>query len=535
MPAQSIWTKLSRQHAKNPGSIPLDALPVELLHQICSLLERGSKDIQNFRLACKTFAAVGIEHLLVELHTLFKRSHLDLLVEDSTRLVGKGVTSLFYEADRLQEMATFEAWNDERRQHEDMVSFSGIIDYELVAESGMTERVKRNMDRSRKKAAAEAKTRAQPSEKELQDAYARFKQYLEDEHRMIEEDADIKAFQTCFENCPKIDNIVVSLGNAVRIRTKVNKHAYKDAMGAQPYEDLPDRYGVRQLTSVLLASHRAKLNLKYLLAGEISHQFFNQSEEVMTEIGTAMQQLSWLDFQFHNPFAEETAGNPMPGIIPEEQERIRHTLSQGRLPRLLANCQAIRHLSISPTQCDVPELQTSITHLVGDNHFPHLEWIQLDGFSTTGDQLTNFLKRHKATLRTVYLYNVYLEDCTWESWFICFTKKMPKLRLIRLRGKFTAVGGATWYFGCTSMTRSTIESHAMDKFLRKGGLLPEFDDDYRFHIPEPMNHGQPGLGEDGRIDPPDSDYECDGISRRYEDEGWDSFYYEGEEESVWSD
>lgn len=535
MPAQSIWTKLSKQHAKNPGSIPLNTLPVELLHQICSLLPRGSKDVQNFRLACKTFAAVGIEHLSFELHTLFKRTHLDLLVEQSARPVGKGVTSLFYEADRLEEMATFEAWNDKRRHQEDLVSFFGIIDLELIGESGMTERVKRNMDRSIKKATAEAKTRAQPSEKELQDAYANFKHYLEDELRMIEEDADIKAFQTCFENCPKIDNIIVSLGNAIRSRTKVNKHAYEDAMVAHSYEDLPDRYGVRQLTSVLLASHRAKLNIKCLLAGEISHQFLNQPEEVMAEIGAAIQQLSWLDIQFHNPFEEETAGNPMPGIIPEEQERIRHTLSQDLLPKLLANCQAIRHLSITPTQCDVPELQTSIAHLVGDIHFPHLEWVQLDGFSTTAAQLNNFLKRHKATLRTVYLYNVYLEEWTWVDWFINFTKKMPRLRLIRLRGKFTSAPGDTWYFGCTSMTRSTIESHTMDKFLRKGGALPEVDDDIKFHIPEPMNHGLPGMGEDRRIDPPDSDYECNGISQRYEDEGWDDYYYQVEEESEWSD
>lgn len=86
---------------REPGNTPLDSFPLELLHIICAELPIASSDVQNFRLVCKTFAAVGTDYLLPYLHTIFKRTHFDRLVEMSHHPAAEFLSEIHYQAARL--------------------------------------------------------------------------------------------------------------------------------------------------------------------------------------------------------------------------------------------------------------------------------------------------------------------------------------------------------------------------------------------------------------------------------------------------
>lgn len=118
MPHQTSRANLSREHARNPGDIPLDTFPAELLYYICSLVPKASDGVKNFRLTCKTLTAVGAEYLVDELHLYLKRSSFNYLLAVSEHAAGKGATSLVCEGDRLEAHRSFEAWNN----HKDLVA-----------------------------------------------------------------------------------------------------------------------------------------------------------------------------------------------------------------------------------------------------------------------------------------------------------------------------------------------------------------------------------------------------------------------------
>lgn len=111
MPPRDIWQSLSRRHARNPGRIPLNSLPPEILHEICRLLE--GKEVRNFRLSCKLFSMVGSDYLLDEVHLIHKPSSYQRLCKIAEHPLADQVTALFFEADRLcspEDVDSLEKW-----------------------------------------------------------------------------------------------------------------------------------------------------------------------------------------------------------------------------------------------------------------------------------------------------------------------------------------------------------------------------------------------------------------------------------------
>lgn len=124
---------------------------------------------------------------------------------------------------------------------------------------------------------------------------------------MIQEDKDLESFKTCFENCPNITSITVALARYRSPTTRICRLGWRDAL-VEPWGDKPERCGVKQLSSVLLAAEHAGINLQYLYAGSISYLFFDQAKETMTKIAAAIRFLRGLAFVFHW-FDEEDYAN----------------------------------------------------------------------------------------------------------------------------------------------------------------------------------------------------------------------------------
>lgn len=108
---------------------------------------------------------------------------------------------------------------------------------------------------------------------------------------MIQENKNLESFKTCFENCPNITSITVALARCGPPTTRIYRLGWRDAL-VEPWEDEPERCGVRRLSSVLLAAEHARIDLQYLYAGSISYLFFDQSKETMTKIAAAIRYTS---------------------------------------------------------------------------------------------------------------------------------------------------------------------------------------------------------------------------------------------------
>lgn len=85
-------------------------LPIEVQRDIISRLELSS--LKALRLASKTLATIGAEYLLPEVHLLYRSASLEHLGLISRHpIISQHVTSLFYEADRLNSCC-YEDWYD---------------------------------------------------------------------------------------------------------------------------------------------------------------------------------------------------------------------------------------------------------------------------------------------------------------------------------------------------------------------------------------------------------------------------------------
>ncbi len=87
----------------------MDQLPFELQHLIFALVDLS--DVPNLRLACKTFANVGLDYLLPEVEITFSRKSFDRLAEIVKHpILSHRVKSLFYHIDVLREHYNWDEW-----------------------------------------------------------------------------------------------------------------------------------------------------------------------------------------------------------------------------------------------------------------------------------------------------------------------------------------------------------------------------------------------------------------------------------------
>lgn len=217
MPSHDIWQRLARRHARNPGRIPLDSLPVELLHQVCQFL--NLKELKTFRLSCRLFATIGSDYLLDELHVYYKRDDFERLVEIARHPASAKATSIIFFGDRLETL-TKSKWMHERESYlaieaernrghrayhvlsinDDGEATELPINYNKVP----TERSNRAARRIYHKDQAEGK-KAGPEEIDL--AYSRYRYYVEDQCKIGAENLDYKSLVECFGHRPLINQL----------------------------------------------------------------------------------------------------------------------------------------------------------------------------------------------------------------------------------------------------------------------------------------------------------------------------------------
>ena len=100
-----------RPLATTPTKCPIDNLPSELLHIICTHLKPS--EVANLRLAFRIVAPIGLQYLVSEVHLVVAEDSFKRLATVARHPVAsKYVTSFFYEADTL-EILNKEQWKSQ--------------------------------------------------------------------------------------------------------------------------------------------------------------------------------------------------------------------------------------------------------------------------------------------------------------------------------------------------------------------------------------------------------------------------------------
>lgn len=116
----------------------------------------------------------------------------------------------------------------------------------------------------------------------------------------------------------------------------------------------------------------------------------------------------------------------------------------------------------------------------------------------------------------------------WNDFFNVMCQQLPQARKFLLYGDWKGGNGASWSFGHISDGKSSLRTHAMNRYIRKGGDLPTTDEKCRQQVPNcrvverslrrphiASRPGHPGFRRlvnasehTEYIDEPDSDSEC---------------------------
>lgn len=108
-----VRSKRTRPPATKPNNCPIDNLPSELLHMVCTHLK--PREVANLRLASRVVAPIGLQYLVAELHLVAAEDSFKRLAAIAEHpVVSKYVTSLLYEADLL-EVLDEEEWKKKVR------------------------------------------------------------------------------------------------------------------------------------------------------------------------------------------------------------------------------------------------------------------------------------------------------------------------------------------------------------------------------------------------------------------------------------
>jgi hypothetical protein len=279
-------------------------------------------------------------------------------------------------------------------------------------------------------------------------------------------------------------------------------------------------HGVHAIKDVMQAANQTRTRLKRLFAGRLSQTLFHL-EAVDTEIiKTGLKKVECLSLEIDEP-------HPTTNFEATSWDK----LSEGALSKLLGAASDVRYLSVRSRDSWSPAIATLyLNHIFGKHIFHYLRALRLRSVATNSKGLSKILIEHRETLRYVHLtnFNMVNNNDNWNDFFNGMCQQLPQARKFLLYGDWKGGNGASWSFGHMSDGKSSLRTHAMDRYIRKGGDLPTTDEKCRQQIPNcrvverslrsPHVASRPGHPGFRRlvnasehikyIDEPDSDSEC---------------------------
>ena len=182
------------------------------------------------------------------------------------------------------------------------------------------------------------------------------------------------------------------------------------------------------------------LRIRNLSLGSFDWRMLQQ-DEVLAAMKKSIHYLTHLDMHFIND--RRLKGHIDYSAIPNDTWAATECMEKGRLVEFLTSAPNLDELNISFDACN-SDLNTNLRDIVGTFYWASLKTVHFRLITVTENNLTNFCKRHSATLTNLSLGDIHLRGRIGDSWYSIFWKirRATKLEMATVYGTLDA--GSRW-------------------------------------------------------------------------------------------
>ncbi|KAL8904187.1 MAG: hypothetical protein Q9171_007136 [Xanthocarpia ochracea] len=396
----------------------MDQLPFELQHLIFTLGDRS--DVRNLRLACKTFANVGLDYLLPEVEITFTQKSFDHLAEIVKHpILSHRVKSLFYHIDLLREHHNGDEW---MRAIGDKLLYGINTVNRWMPPMPAFDAPKRDWRLYRRNRAKANSPEWVYTEKQLAVGYATYKKRWSEQHHLRQQDFGSAEIVAMVSQLPNLKHITLS--NFLKATPKGNntvgdtfEDTLLEAYGDENYEH---HRGVPQLLSLFNGIHcaTADIKLESLNTGLISWKILQEGDQNLEIMKDILRPLKFLKMALSTSqyYGWRDLDNPLDDeAVLDGDTDCQAFLDQGRH---LAMIQPIPNLQVLDlTFHSKYPYRFNLVSTFGDCYWPCLREIHLHSYYSDDKYLLDILGRHAETLKVVHITHYELLEGLWPDVF----------------------------------------------------------------------------------------------------------------------
>lgn len=391
----------------------LDSLSSEILHHICRQLDSAS-DVSSFRMACKSFAAIGLRSLLprLTLVTLPKAfEHLSNVANHA--VLRHHVREVVFITNALQKYRDIDdfAENLPRR---------GKLDWAVKPDDPHA---------TTADLAAHAR-QCQWSEIELHEAWRSYEGLCMEQENKQKSEEGLIVLRQAIAKLPRLRSVQVrqlrGKGEpASIIWSKFNKF-FMSCLTDMPTNLLSTNSHIETILRGILVG---KIALEELSLAGLDAKFFLCENLDLDKTKKSLEKLRKIEIQI--------------GIEDEADsdcwDQCRQNLNEGHLSKLLCSATGVESISIIAPYVAVEDHIASFPKIISDITWAHLSHLYLEGFETTSEVLVTFLEAHAKSLRVLQLRNFKLSKQYIHEWHGIFVRIYSfHLENANFSGHFTA-------------------------------------------------------------------------------------------------
>ena len=388
-----VPSKQNRPLATRPNNCPIDSLPSEILHIICTYLK--PTDVANLRLASSVVAPVGLQYLVPEVQLVVAEDSFRKLAAIATHpVVSKYVTSLVYQADTL-EVLDEEEWRVHVRSPDHTERVEAPPRYMLRSCKGgypMRCPVRRH----------------HYTKKQFKEAFRKYQGFCDYQRRMDQSDRKIV---TAMKKLPNLKELTMSA--QIWSRSKAFEKAFAPGFMTSCQEDVEEwPIGLAQMRSLLLGASRAGSKIERLRCEQVNWRILTQKNKTFEGMKKCLRHLRELSITFSTGIEEE---EDELGFLQIDkcQNYIRES---GRLKDLVTSAPDLERLEIC-FEWHEPVYATEFQYAVSDFYWHSLRAVKLEMIGAAEDHLVEFFERHGCTIKDLCIGSLSLSPGHWWSAF----------------------------------------------------------------------------------------------------------------------
>lgn len=418
---------------------PVNKLPTELLHMICSYLK--PTEIAKLRLVSRFAATLGLQHLVPKVHLVLTKSSFDQLQAIAEHpIISKHITGFLYQADMVSPLDQAE-WEEDVQSPEYKLEEQRVLSHRTHC---LSLRGLRSHNRDLIRFAA--MPHHQYTQQQLNQAWSNyhdicvFQEYYYDSFML--QSMDIARALKCFPNLKTI--IMSTYGEKDYYRGPDDKAFESAHVYSWRQHDPKHPVGVPQVRSLLLGALEAGLKITALRCGEVSWRLLLGNDSTFARMKKSISNLEDLKLDFSTGFLEvdREVDNTRTWYDvgdAEEIEACSAHLREGRLKDFVTSAPNLIHLDVE-FACQEPSYATDLEYVVGDYQWHSLRVASFAFIECSEDDLVAFCERHAGTLQGLFMGCMHLTTGNWSS-ALSRMHKVLTLKYASVWGRLRAVDG----------------------------------------------------------------------------------------------